>query len=122
MPRNEVEKHGKTVFSAISHHVSVRAEGFVCAISKVIHSAGPESKPKCFRPPVLQCGVSVSHVQSQDRSEVLGHSIGELPDTPWIHSTFYVDLILDCGVFGNLYCYTVFFENYGTPYGVAAYS
>lgn len=75
MPRNEVEKHGKTVFSAISHHVSVRAEGFVCAISKVIHSAGPESTPKCFGPPVLQCvqcGVSVSHVQSQDCSEVLG--------------------------------------------------
>lgn len=49
-------------------------------------------------------------------------SIGELPDTPWIHATFYVALILDRGVFGNLYCYTVFFENYGTPYGVAAYS
>lgn len=58
------------MFSAISHHVSVRAEGFVCAISKVIHSAGPEAElfeasdltARAVWGFCVQCGVSVCSV------------------------------------------------------------
>lgn len=43
----------------------------------------------------------MSHVQSQGFREALWHSIGKLPDIPWIQSEFYVELILGHCIFKN---------------------
>ena len=43
----------------------------------------------------------MSHVQSQGFCEALWHSIGKLPDIPWVQSEFYVELMLGYCIFKN---------------------